>query len=227
MCYLLWFEFISSLFLVFLIYTYLLKQILFYFLTKAVTVESMEKIAAYLVDTVLSQNSAITSTEHVWTGVTVATKVFFVQKVRLSFYRALIQSTKLLFNKITSYNIWMIFLYIYCIHFLRLSLNSFFLIWLMFCYYFHYLPLGRVYIINWLECSDGFYGEECSSSCGHCLNDSACHHVTGTCDQGCEPGYQAPNCTEGILCNIKKVFIRFYFCVRKLSFDLAYRTQFW
>lgn len=71
----------------------------------------MEKIAAYLVDTVLSQNSAITSTEHVWTGVTVATKVFFVQKVRLSFYRALIQSTKLLFNKITSYNIWMIFFY--------------------------------------------------------------------------------------------------------------------
>lgn len=106
-----WFEFISSLFLVFLINTYLLKQILFYFLTKAVTVESMEKIAAYLVDTVLSQNSAITSTEHVWTGVTVATKVFFVQKVRLSFYRALLRSTKCLFNKITSYNFWMIFFF--------------------------------------------------------------------------------------------------------------------
>lgn len=110
-CYLLWFEFISSLFLVFLINTYLLKQILFYFLTKAVTVESMEKIAAYLVDTVLSQNSAITSTEHVWRGVTVATKVFFVQKVRLSFHRALIRSTKCLFNKITSYNFWMIFFF--------------------------------------------------------------------------------------------------------------------
>lgn len=71
------------------------KTNIVYFLTKAVTVESMEKIAAYLVDSVLSRNNAITSMEHVWTVVTVATKVFFVQKVRIYFNTALYRSTKL------------------------------------------------------------------------------------------------------------------------------------
>lgn len=61
-----------------------------------------------------------------------------------------------------------------------------------------------------LDCPFGFFGEGCSSQCGHCLHQT-CHHVTGVCEQGCEPGYQAPNCTEGILCNIKIVFIRFFF----------------
>lgn len=49
-----------------------------------------------------------------------------------------------------------------------------------------------------LECSYGYYGERCSNKCGQCLNSTACHHVTGTCVNGCEPGYKAPNCTEGI-----------------------------
>lgn len=50
-----------------------------------------------------------------------------------------------------------------------------------------------------IECIAGFYGDECSSDCGHCLNNTACHHVTGTCVNGCEPGYKAPNCSIGIM----------------------------
>lgn len=47
------------------------------------------------------------------------------------------------------------------------------------------------------ECIAGFYGENCNNSCGHCLNETACHHVTGMCDVECDPGYLTPYCTEG------------------------------
>lgn len=61
-----------------------------------------------------------------------------------------------------------------------------------------------------IECMVGFYGDKCNSSCGHCLNNTACHHITGVCNQQCEPGYQAPNCTEGIIllktCNKQYIF---------------------
>lgn len=48
------------------------------------------------------------------------------------------------------------------------------------------------------ECTIGYYGEQCNTSCGHCLNNSGCHHVTGACVKGCEPGYQEPTCKEGM-----------------------------
>lgn len=44
-----------------------------------------------------------------------------------------------------------------------------------------------------IECMAGFYGDACSNSCGHCLNNTACHHV------GCESGYRAPNCSIGMI----------------------------
>lgn len=47
------------------------------------------------------------------------------------------------------------------------------------------------------ECSAGYFGENCNSSCGHCLNETACNHINGTCDEECEPGYQAPYCIDG------------------------------
>lgn len=54
--------------------------------------------------------------------------------------------------------------------------------------------IGHFYV---LECSTGFYGEQCGSKCDHCLNDTACDHITGYCLKGCEPGYQGINCTIG------------------------------
>lgn len=48
-----------------------------------------------------------------------------------------------------------------------------------------------------LECIAGYYGEECGSICGYCLDNTTCHHVIGSCNEGCQSGYQEPNCTEG------------------------------
>lgn len=60
-----------------------------------------------------------------------------------------------------------------------------------------------------IECMAGFYGDVCSNSCGHCLNNTACHHVTGICDQGCESGYRAPNCSIGMIQLKYKIYILF------------------
>lgn len=54
-----------------------------------------------------------------------------------------------------------------------------------------------------LECIEGYYGEECGSICGYCLDNTTCHPVTGSCDKGCRPDYQEPNCTQGDFLNIK------------------------
>lgn len=51
---------------------------------------------------------------------------------------------------------------------------------------------------NCLECDGGTYGQGCSSTCGSCINNTQCHHITGTCVQGCGPGYQGNKCKEGI-----------------------------
>ena len=63
-----------------------------------------------------------------------------------------------------------------------------------------------VYIFQYLlylyfaECYLGFYGEGCVNNCSeHCLGaDNSCHHVTGTCDLGCDPGYLGALCTMGM-----------------------------
>lgn len=41
------------------------------------------------------------------------------------------------------------------------------------------------------------YGENCSRPCGHCLESKQCHHINGTCTNGCDSGYQGSLCTEG------------------------------
>lgn len=48
-----------------------------------------------------------------------------------------------------------------------------------------------------LECPVGLYGDHCNNNCGNCLNNTNCHHVNGTCSEGCDPGYYEHNCTEG------------------------------
>lgn len=72
---------------------------------------------------------------------------------------------------------------------------------LYFSFWFLILNTARnhyiIFFLSFLECSAGYYGENCSVSCGHCLNKTACDHITGICIQGCEPGYQAVNCTQG------------------------------
>lgn len=48
-----------------------------------------------------------------------------------------------------------------------------------------------------LECIAGYFGDDCERICGYCLDNTTCHHVTGSCSIGCQPGYQELNCTKG------------------------------
>lgn len=36
-----------------------------------------------------------------------------------------------------------------------------------------------------LECIVGYYGEECGSICGYCLDNIICDYVIGLCNEGC------------------------------------------
>ncbi|XP_062620887.1 multiple epidermal growth factor-like domains protein 10 [Saccostrea cucullata] len=42
----------------------------------------------------------------------------------------------------------------------------------------------------------GTYGVECRFKCGQCRDGVACHHVSGTCVSGCEPGYTGQACNK-------------------------------
>lgn len=46
------------------------------------------------------------------------------------------------------------------------------------------------------ECNDGMFGDLRQSQCGHCLDLSKCHHVNGTCLDGCKPGYISKFCNQ-------------------------------
>lgn len=48
-----------------------------------------------------------------------------------------------------------------------------------------------------LECTNNKYGDGCQTNCGHCLNMSQCHHINGTCFDGCDPGYEGQKCNQG------------------------------
>ena len=47
---------------------------------------------------------------------------------------------------------------------------------------------------NFTECQDHTYGVNCNQTC-HCASGS-CHHVTGSCDSGCDGGWTGPACQE-------------------------------
>lgn len=44
------------------------------------------------------------------------------------------------------------------------------------------------------------HGENCGIACGNCLAKEQCHHINGTCMNGCDRGYQGSKCTEGDHC---------------------------
>ncbi|GFR86230.1 receptor-type tyrosine-protein phosphatase T, partial [Elysia marginata] len=47
-------------------------------------------------------------------------------------------------------------------------------------------------------CDRETFGKDCSLTCSeHCKGeDNSCDNVDGTCDQGCDPGYQGAQCTQ-------------------------------
>ena len=49
-----------------------------------------------------------------------------------------------------------------------------------------------------LDCPPGYYGYACNKACsGHCLNNTVCDHITGTCTDGCLAGYVGKLCDDG------------------------------
>lgn len=57
-----------------------------------------------------------------------------------------------------------------------------------------------LYIYNtFTVCDNGIYGANCSMPCGQCLESAQCHHVNGTCMNGCASGYRGFKCTDGLL----------------------------
>lgn len=65
-------------------------------------------------------------------------------------------------------------------------------------FFVHSYQYTCFFLLLSVECSFGYFGEQCNGICGHCKDNSACHHFTGTCAKGCAPGYRFPKCTEGI-----------------------------
>lgn len=49
------------------------------------------------------------------------------------------------------------------------------------------------------ECPLGQYGEACEKLCEQCSDPSECHHLHGTCSNGCKPGYKGNRCSQSTL----------------------------
>nr|XP_022306974.1 multiple epidermal growth factor-like domains protein 10 isoform X1 [Crassostrea virginica] len=47
------------------------------------------------------------------------------------------------------------------------------------------------------ECDGNTYGGDCGEECGECVNDEQCHHINGTCLNGCDRGFQGLGCNQG------------------------------
>lgn len=47
-------------------------------------------------------------------------------------------------------------------------------------------------------CDGGTYGDNCILTCGNCEESEQCHHIDGTCMNGCDSGYQSVKCNQGI-----------------------------
>ena len=48
------------------------------------------------------------------------------------------------------------------------------------------------------ECAKGYYGNGCSEVCGHCVDQNGCHHINGSCLNGCKEGYMGDLCKTGM-----------------------------
>ena len=47
------------------------------------------------------------------------------------------------------------------------------------------------------ECGNNTYGQGCIGLCGHCSENEQCHHINGSCLNGCDPGFNGLKCDQG------------------------------
>lgn len=48
-----------------------------------------------------------------------------------------------------------------------------------------------------IECDGMKYGFGCIYNCGTCLDYKQCHHINGSCLQGCDAGFEGNLCKTG------------------------------
>lgn len=72
---------------------------------------------------------------------------------------------------------------------------------LAFCQFFlplfilvKYFSLNGSYMFCISVCRDNFYGGDCNTSCGHCINADMCNKVTGQCSNGCQNHWTGDRC---------------------------------
>ena len=70
-------------------------------------------------------------------------------------------------------------------------------------------------ILIYIACESGTFGRECRELCGKCKGNYTCHHINGTCTEGCIPGYIGLQCDQGTFLWLKK-WVHF-----KLMFSLT------
>ena len=51
-----------------------------------------------------------------------------------------------------------------------------------------------VIIFFFTVCMDGYYGDNCETPCGNCLNMEVCDKQNGTCYHGCMNHFKEPKC---------------------------------
>ena len=91
----------------------------------------------------------------------------------------------------------------------------------------------KIFFIS--ECDDSYYGTNCLSSCGRCIDNVACHKSSGICPEGCQIWWITDTCqveisefgtsNESFLAHIKfngwNTYISQYFIIHIIS-DIFY-----
>ena len=63
-------------------------------------------------------------------------------------------------------------------------------------------------------CDGNTFGQDCGEECGECVNDEQCHHINGTCLNGCKRGYKGQQCKQGnIQCIHDSMFAFLHVCL--------------
>lgn len=50
-----------------------------------------------------------------------------------------------------------------------------------------------------LDCTVGFYGDDCDKICGQCMDGTSCNVSSGVCPSGCRNNWEGPMCTGNVI----------------------------
>ena len=81
----------------------------------------------------------------------------------------------------------------------------------IFCWLFYYI-----------ECDSGTFGRECRNICGKCKGNNQCHHINGTCMEGCHPGFIGLQCDQGTSLCLKRESISYFLDAKQLQTHISF-----